>query len=67
MEPNSEEILGEFLKGYEREDVVLATKVGGKRFDYEEVKARLFKSCLERLRTDYVDLYQIHRPKMKHL
>ena len=63
---SSEEILGELLKGYEREDIVLATKVGGKRFDYETVKARLLRS-LKRLQTDYVDLYQIHWPKMKHL
>ncbi len=63
---NSEEVLGKLLKGYNREDIVLATKIGGKVFEYNVVKERL-KASLQRLQTDYVDLYQIHWPKMKHL
>lgn len=62
----SEEILGKLLKGYEREDIVLATKIGGKVFEYNVVKERL-NASLKRLKTKYVDLYQIHWPKMKHL
>ncbi|KUJ65316.1 aldo/keto reductase [Streptomyces albus subsp. albus] len=64
----SEEIVGKALKG-RREDVVLATKVhspmgddpnhGGnsRRWIIREIE-----NSLRRLDTDYIDLYQIHRP-----
>jgi aryl-alcohol dehydrogenase-like predicted oxidoreductase len=64
----SEEIVGKALEG-RRDDVVLATKVhfpigdgpnlGGnsRRWIVREVEA-----SLRRLRTDWIDLYQIHRP-----
>ncbi|MGH3761386.1 aldo/keto reductase [Actinophytocola sp.] len=64
----SEEIVGKALEG-RRDDVVLATKVhfpmgegpncGGnsRRWILREVEA-----SLRRLRTDWIDLYQIHRP-----
>jgi len=59
----SEEILGELLKG-RRDDVVLATKIAGRQWDYKTVRKRIDGS-LSRLQTDYVDLYMIHWPKMK--
>ena len=64
----SEEIVGKALKG-RREHVVLATKVNGpmgedpnqrgnsRRWIITEVE-----NSLRRLQTDYIDLYQIHRP-----
>jgi len=64
----SEEIVGEALKG-RRDDVVLATKFflpmgdqpnhsgGSRRWIIREVE-----SSLRRLGTDYLDLYQVHRP-----
>ncbi|MEV0402458.1 aldo/keto reductase [Actinoallomurus sp. NPDC050550] len=64
----SEEIVGKALKG-RRDDVVLATKVhfpmgegrnrGGnsRRWIIKEVE-----ESLRRLQTDWIDLYQIHRP-----
>ncbi|MER7131421.1 aldo/keto reductase [Streptosporangium saharense] len=64
----SEEIVGKALQG-RRDDVVLATKVhfpmgegpnrGGnsRRWIVKEVE-----ESLRRLRTDWIDLYQIHRP-----
>jgi aryl-alcohol dehydrogenase-like predicted oxidoreductase len=64
----SEEIVGKALQG-RRDDVVLATKVhfpmgegpnmGGnsRRWIVREVEA-----SLRRLRTDWIDLYQVHRP-----
>jgi aryl-alcohol dehydrogenase-like predicted oxidoreductase len=66
----SEEIVGKALTGGKRENVVLATKVhgsmgddpnefgNGRRWIIKEVE-----SSLRRLRTDYIDLDQIHRPE----
>jgi aryl-alcohol dehydrogenase (NADP+) len=63
----SERILGEALEG-RRSDVVLATKVGlptgdgpGDRGLGERHVRKNLKKSLENLRTDHVDLYQIHR------
>ena len=61
----SESVLGEILKG-KRDKFVIATKIGGNHFDYKTAKEHLTGS-LKRLKTDYVDLYQVHWPKMKHL
>src|SRR5574341_1822573 len=63
----SEEIVGEFLKG-RRNDVVLATKVrlqAGQGpndigLSRHHIMAQVRRS-LERLQTDRIDLYQIHR------
>lgn len=64
----SEEILGEALAG-RRDDVVLATKVGNAMSDdplQRGLSRRWIRqSCedsLRRLRTDRIDLYQMHRP-----
>jgi aryl-alcohol dehydrogenase-like predicted oxidoreductase len=63
----SEEILGRWLAGRQRADLVIATKVRGRMGDSptDEGLSRqhILKSIddsLRRLRTDYVDLYQIH-------
>jgi aryl-alcohol dehydrogenase (NADP+) len=63
----SEEIVGRALDG-RRNDVILATKVGlptgdgpeDRGLGEEHVRTNLKKS-LEHLRTDHIDLYQIHR------
>lgn len=64
----SEEIVGKALKG-RRDDVVLATKFfmpmgkgpnrsgGSRKWIFQEVE-----NSLRRLGTDYIDLYQVHRP-----
>jgi aryl-alcohol dehydrogenase-like predicted oxidoreductase len=65
---SSEEILGEVL-GERRKKIVLATKFGS-QLDQEGRKkgasrAYIFsaiESSLQRLRTDWIDLYQLHRP-----
>jgi aryl-alcohol dehydrogenase-like predicted oxidoreductase len=62
----AETLLGELLSGYERSSYVLATKV---YFQMSEADRGLsaaqvhkqIDASLERLRTDYVDLYQCHR------
>ncbi len=65
----SEEILGKLLKSKRQKFFIatkLTTKLEGNRFDYKTVKAHL-EASLKKLQTDYIDLYQIHWPKMKHL
>jgi aryl-alcohol dehydrogenase-like predicted oxidoreductase len=64
----SEEILGRALKG-RRDDVVLATKFGRPMGDDPNHRGgsrkwilRAVEDSLRRLDTDYIDLYQIHRP-----
>ncbi|MFT4767353.1 MAG: aryl-alcohol dehydrogenase-like predicted oxidoreductase [Glaciecola sp.] len=73
----TERIIGRWLHARgKREDIVLATKVagrslpggdfdhirGGPRLSREHIHAAIDTS-LERLQTDYVDLYQIHWPE----
>jgi aryl-alcohol dehydrogenase-like predicted oxidoreductase len=65
----SEEIVGKALAGGRRDRVVLATKVHGRMGDdaNEQGNSRrwIIRECensLRRLGTDYIDLYQIHRP-----
>jgi aryl-alcohol dehydrogenase-like predicted oxidoreductase len=65
----SEEIVGKALAGGRREHVVLATKVHAKMGDDpNEVGnsrrwiTREIDNSLRRLGTDWIDLYQIHRP-----
>jgi len=65
----SEEIVGAALAGGKRDDVILATKFWGqmgeapnragasRRWIIAEVE-----NSLRRLNTDYIDLYQVHRP-----
>src|ERR1700716_1286805 len=64
----SEEIVGRALKG-RRDDVVLATKFGRPMGDDPNHRGgsrkwilRAVEDSLRRLDTDYIDLYQIHRP-----
>jgi aryl-alcohol dehydrogenase-like predicted oxidoreductase len=64
----SEEIVGKALKG-RREHVVLATKVNGPMGEDPNQKGNSrrwiiaeVENSLRRLQTDYIDLYQIHRP-----
>ena len=65
----SEEIVGKALSTLDRERVVLATKVHGTMGDDPNAQGNsrrwIIAECensLRRLGTDYIDLYQIHRP-----
>jgi aryl-alcohol dehydrogenase-like predicted oxidoreductase len=62
----SERFLGELLEG-RREQVVLATKFAwaGEGEGSADNVGRAIAGSLERLRTDYVDLYYLHRPDAK--
>src|SRR3954454_21035370 len=70
----SEELLGEILQG-RREQVVIATKFGmdmrgalgpdwGARGSRRYIRLAV-ESSLRRLRTDWIDLYQMHAPDPK--
>ena len=65
-EGKSEELLGRFLRN-RRSQVIVATKFGlemagqgvGARPEYIR---KAFDASLRRLKTDYIDLYQLHKP-----
>lgn len=68
----SEEVTGEALKrNGKRQQIVLATKVHGTMDDddpnaHGTSRRHIIEQCeasLRRLQTDYIDLYQLHRPR----
>ncbi|HEX4805447.1 MAG TPA: aldo/keto reductase [Conexibacter sp.] len=66
----SEEIVGKALADGRRDRVILATKVHGSMGDDPNERGnsrrwivREVESSLRRLRTDWIDLYQVHRPQ----
>jgi aryl-alcohol dehydrogenase-like predicted oxidoreductase len=67
----SEEIVGKALAGGRRDSVVLATKAHGKMHDDDPNQfgnsrrwlVKEVENSLKRLKTDWIDLYQIHRPE----
>ncbi len=71
----TEEIIGNwFEKTNKRKDVVLATKISGPGLDwirdgtnqYDEKKINeAIDGSLKRLKTDYIDLYQLHWPERR--
>ena len=56
----TEEVVGQAISGM-RERIFLATKVSGQHLRYDEV-LRAAEASLQRLRTNYIDLYLIHWP-----
>ncbi len=68
----SEEIVGKAIQKYgKRDEIFIATKVGlefGENIKRNSSKERIFKEVddsLKRLKTDYIDIYQIHWPDEK--
>jgi aryl-alcohol dehydrogenase-like predicted oxidoreductase len=67
----SEKIVGKALKGGRRDSVVLATKAHGRMHDTDPNQfgnsrrwlVKEVERSLKRLKTDWIDLYQIHRPE----
>jgi aryl-alcohol dehydrogenase-like predicted oxidoreductase len=70
----SEQIVGNWLKSQPRDKILLATKVAGPSrnlgwirngplaLDRENIRSAI-EGSLQRLQTDYVDLYQLHWPE----
>jgi len=56
----TEEIVGEAIKG-RRKDVFLASKISPRHFRHADV-LKAASGSLGRLKTDYLDLYQLHWP-----
>ncbi len=72
---NSERYIGSWLQDKKREDVVIATKITGPNpglsyirnpltFSNESIDIAVEQS-LQRLGTDYIDMYQLHWPERK--
>jgi aryl-alcohol dehydrogenase-like predicted oxidoreductase len=67
----SEKIVGKALKDGRRDSVVLATKAHGRMHDTDANQfgnsrrwlVKEVERSLKRLKTDWIDLYQIHRPE----
>jgi aryl-alcohol dehydrogenase-like predicted oxidoreductase len=66
----SEEIVGEALAGGRRDDIVVATKFHGPMGEDPNQQGssrrwiiRAVEDSLRRLNTDWIDLYQVHRPR----
>lgn len=57
----TEEIVGQAIKGYNREDIFITTKVWKDNLHYDDV-LKAARQSLERLQTSYIDLYLIHWP-----
>ena len=60
----SEELVGEAIKGYDREELFIASKVWPSHFS----ESKLNRSCersLKRMGLKYVDLYQLHFPSRR--
>ena len=60
---HSEEVIGQAIEG-RRDEVVVATKVSHSHLEPTQLRESLDKS-LALLKTDYIDLYQIHWPTSK--
>jgi len=58
---HTEELVGQAIKGYNREDLFIVSKVWQTNLHYDDVLKAAERS-LQRLQTRYIDLYLIHWP-----
>ncbi|QQS20076.1 aldo/keto reductase [Candidatus Saccharibacteria bacterium] len=57
---HSEELIAYAMQGFDRSKLVITSKVSGNHQGYNDI-LRSCEASLERLRTDYIDLYLLHR------
>lgn len=70
----SEEVVGDAIQGYDREKLILSTKCGlvwgegapkdGRDISGKSIMKEIDES-LRRLKTDYIDIYHVHKPDFK--
>lgn len=59
----SEDILGELMSHYHRQDLVISTKFTPQLAEmYENSVEKMFEASCKRFNTDYIDIYWIHNP-----
>lgn len=58
---HAEELIGVAIKGFDRDKLFIVSKVYKDKLAYDNV-IKACRASLERLRTDYLDLYLIHAP-----
>lgn len=58
---HAEELVGEAIQGFKREELFITTKVKPENLRYDDLISAAERS-LKRLRTSYIDLYLIHHP-----
>ena len=61
---HSEDLVGEAIGDFRREDLFITSKVSPEHLRYDDLIACAKKS-LQRLRTEYIDLYLIHQPNAR--
>jgi len=57
---HAEELIGQAIEGYDRAKLILASKVSAPNQGYDDLIAAC-KASLARLKTEYLDLYLLHR------
>jgi len=60
----SETLVGKAIQGYERSSLFIASKVASQNLSYDDLIASC-KASLERINTEYLDLYMIHSPSLE--
>lgn len=59
----TEELVGKAIRGYDRKKLFLVTKIPENHLNYKDVFTSL-NASLQRLQTDYLDMYMIHGPSL---
>lgn len=62
----SESLVGQGIKGFDRQKLFLVSKVAANNLNYQGIHTAVLKS-LERMGVDYLDMYLMHRCPPEHL
>lgn len=63
---NTEEIVGKALQGVERDEVVISTKKSYRKEISPQLVREGVEASLQRLQTDYIDVYSLHGVNPEH-